>query len=632
MDVQASSMGSGGWAQLRGLRRDRAVLDTKVTAGTARRILAFARPYRRILLGFLGLVLVDAILGAVNPLILRAIIDKGIVGKNSGLVVTLACVAASIAIIDGLVSLTERWLSASIGESLILDLRSKVFAHIQRMPLAFFVRTQTGALVSRLNHDVVGAQQAFTDLLSNMVGNVIGVGMVLIAMSFLSWQITVVALILLPMFLIPARYVGQRLGSMTRNGYDLNAKMNMVMNERFGVGGAMLVKLYGDPDFEREEFESRARAVRDIGVAQAAYSRVFFVALGLTASLATAFTYGFGGLKVVHGELMIGTLVALTAYLGRLYGPLTQLSNLQLDIMTAVVSFERLFEVLDLEPSLAAPMHPQPLPDGPAVLAFSGVSFHYPAAEEVSLASLEAVATLEAGETSMVLRDVSFTAEAGQVVALVGPSGSGKTTISMLAARLYDPVAGEISLNGVGLSELEPSDLRSAIGMVTQDPHLFHDTLAANLRYASPKASDEDIEAALARAQVLDLVKRLPDGLETLVGERGYRLSGGEKQRIALARVFLASPRLVILDEATAHLDAESEVKVTAALEEALSGRTALVIAHRLSTVRHADQILVINEGSVAQRGTHDELLAQGGLYAELFAQQFASQESGTAN
>lgn len=626
--MRASQMqGMGSFAQLRGLRRDRSVLQASVTKGTVKRILATARPYRRVLTGFLALVLLDAMLGAVNPLLLRAIIDKGILGGDRGLVVQLAAIAAGLAVVGALIGLGERWLSASIGESLILDLRSQVFDHVQRMPLAFFVRTQTGALVSRLNHDVVGAQQAFTDLLSNMVGNVIGVAIVLGAMAVLSWQVTLIALLLLPMFLIPARFVGQRLGGMTRSGMDLNAKMNMSMQERFGVGGAMLVKLYGDPDHESEEFHARAAAVRDIGVTQALYSRIFFVALSLTAALATAFTYGYGGLKVIDGVLAVGTLVALTAYLGRLYGPLTALSNLQLDVMTAVVSFERLFEVLDLEPSLKAPEHPRPLPPGPARLEFSHVAFSYPTAEEVSLASLEAVATLEDAGAEEVISDLDFVAEPGQVVALVGPSGAGKTTTSMLAARLYDPTRGEVRLNGVDLRELDPGELRRAVGVVTQDPHLFHDTLGANLRYGNAEASDEEVREALARAQVLDLVDRLPDGLDTLVGERGYRLSGGEKQRIAIARVLLAAPRLLVLDEATAHLDAENEVKVTRALSEALEGRTALVIAHRLSTVRDADQILVVDGGRVAERGTHDQLLAAGGLYAELFATQFAGQE-----
>jgi len=590
-------------------------------------MLAFARPYRRVLAMFMVVVIIDAFVAAVNPLILRSIIDKGILGKNSSLVVTLALVAAGLAIADAGLSLFERRVSAVIGESLIYDMRSKIFRHIQSQPIAFFTRTQTGALISRLNNDVVGAQQAFTDLLSNVVGNLVLVVLVLVTMLILSWQITVVALVLLPIFLIPARKVGARLGGMMRSGMDLNSEMNMVMTERFNVSGAMLSKLYGRPADEADLFEDRAGRVRDIGIAQATYMRIFFISLTLTASLATAFAYGFGGVAAIHGTLQIGTVVALTAYLGRLYGPLTQLSSLQLDVMTTLVSFERFFEVIDLEPLVAEAEDATDIPSGPASVRFDHVSFTYPTADQVSLASLEAVATLDRTISGEVLHDVTFEIAPGTITALVGPSGAGKTTISALLARLYDVDGGAVSINGLNVRDATESSLRSVMGVVTQDAHLFHDSLRANLLFARPEATEEDLHKALEDAQIRDLVLSLPQGLDTIVGERGYRLSGGEKQRVALARLLLKAPALVVLDEATAHLDAESEAAVQRALAETLSGRTSLVIAHRLSTVRNADQILVIDDGRVAERGTHSELLARGGLYAELYETQFRRQD-----
>jgi ATP-binding cassette subfamily B protein len=590
-------------------------------------MLAFARPYRRVLAMFMVVVIIDAFVAAVNPLILRSIIDKGILGKNSSLVVTLALVAAGLAIADAGLSLFERRVSAVIGESLIYDMRSKIFRHIQSQPIAFFTRTQTGALISRLNNDVVGAQQAFTDLLSNVVGNLVLVVLVLVTMLILSWQITVVALVLLPIFLIPARKVGARLGGMMRSGMDLNSDMNMVMSERFNVSGAMLSKLYGRPADEANLFEDRAGRVRDIGIAQATYMRIFFISLTLTASLATAFAYGFGGVAAIHGTLQIGTVVALTAYLGRLYGPLTQLSSLQLDVMTTLVSFERFFEVIDLEPLVAEAEDATDIPSGPASVRFDHVSFTYPTADQVSLASLEAVATLDRTISGEVLHDVTFEIAPGTITALVGPSGAGKTTISALLARLYDVDGGAVSINGLNVRDATESSLRSVMGVVTQDAHLFHDSLRANLLFARPEATEEDLHKALEDAQIRDLVLSLPQGLDTIVGERGYRLSGGEKQRVALARLLLKAPALVVLDEATAHLDAESEAAVQRALAETLSGRTSLVIAHRLSTVRNADQILVIDDGRVAERGTHSELLARGGLYAELYETQFRRQD-----
>jgi ATP-binding cassette subfamily B protein len=620
-------MGGGGWAGMRSFRQDRTVLDHRIKKGTTRRMLRFAVPYRRILTIFVPVVVLDAVVGAVNPLILRDIIDKGILGHNTGLVIGLAILAAGLALVGGVLSLYTRRISAVIGEGLIFDMRSKVFRHIQRMPLAFFTRTQTGALVSRLNNDVIGAQQAFTTLLSNVVGNLITVVIVLVAMFFLSWQITLVALVLLPCFLIPARLVGRRLGAMTREAYGLNAEMNMVMNERFNVSGAMLVKLYGRPEAEAEFFDDRAARVRDIGINQALYARLFMVALTTTAALATAFAYAYGGVAAIHGELAIGTVVALTAYLARLYAPLTQLSNLNLDVMTTLVSFERIFEVLDLVPMIEEVPDAATIPRGPATIELAHVDFSYPIAEDVSLASLEAVATLESVPRQEVLHDVSFTVGPGQMVALVGPSGAGKTTISSLVPRLYDVTSGSLRINGIDVRQATLGSLRDSIGVVTQDPHLFHDSLRANLLYAQPDATDDEILAALEQAQVLPLVASLPDGLDTVVGERGYRLSGGEKQRVALARLILKAPDVVVLDEATAHLDSESEAAVQQALKMTLTGRTSLVIAHRLSTVREADQLLVVDGGRIVERGTHAELLAADGLYAELYRTQFADQD-----
>jgi ATP-binding cassette subfamily B protein len=613
---------------LRSFHQDRSVLQHRVKKGTTRRMLRFAMPYRRILMVFVPVVVLGAAAGAVNPLILRAIIDRGILGKNAGLVVELALAAGGLALVTAGLSLYQRRVAAVIGEGLIYDMRSKVFGHVQRMPLAFFTRTQTGAMVSRLNNDVIGAQQAFTTLLSNVVGNLVTVLIVLGAMFYLSWQITLIALVLLPAFLISARVIGRRIGSLTKEGYDLNAQMNMVMQERFNVSGAMLVKLFGRPDSEQRNFDKKAARVRDIGIVQALYSRIFLVALVLTASLATAFAYGFGGVEAVHGALGIGTIVALTAYLARLYGPLTQLSNLNLDVMTTLVSFERIFEVLDLDPMIKERPDAVAIGRGPASIEFDHVSFSYPSAEEVSLASLEAVATLESPVRTEVLHDVSFRVEAGQMVALVGPSGAGKTTISLLVPRLYDATAGSVRVSGVDVRDATLDSLREAVGVVAQDPHLFHDTLRANLLYARPEASDEELTSALEQAQILPLVASLPDGLDTLVGERGYRLSGGEKQRVALARLILKAPDVVVLDEATAHLDSESEAAVQEALRRALVGRTSLVIAHRLSTVRDADQLLVVDAGRIVERGTHRELLAAGGLYTLLYHTQFADQEA----
>ena len=611
---------------MRSMRRDESVRGHKLARGTLRRIVGFAAPYRRMLAGFLALVVVDAAIGTANPLIYREIINRGIIRHDSGVVIALAVLVAALAVLDAGLSLLQRFASSRVGEGLIFDLRARVFGHVQRMPLAFFTRTQTGALVTRLNNDVVGAQQAFTDTLSSVVSNLITVSIVLVTMLLLSWQITLVALTLLPVFILPARWVGRRMQSITRESYALNAQMNTTMTERFNVAGALLVKLFGRQDEERRGFEQKAARVRDIGITQAMYSRVFMASLLLVATLATALVYGWGGVLAVNGVLDVGTVVALTAYLQRLYGPLTALSNVQVDVMSALVSFERVFEVLDLPPMIDERPDAIAIPRGAARIEFDHVDFAYPSAEEVSLASLESVAVLDRTPTSQVLFDVNFTVEPGQMVALVGPSGAGKTTISHLVPRLYDVRSGAVRLNGVDVRDATLESVSSAVGVVTQDAHLFHETIRSNLLLARPDATDEELREALRGAQILRFVDSLPDGLETVVGDRGYRLSGGEKQRIAIARVLLKAPDIVVLDEATAHLDSESELAVQHALRTALAGRTSLVIAHRLSTVREADMILVIDDGRVVERGRHDELIAAGGLYSELYRTQFETQ------
>jgi ATP-binding cassette subfamily B protein len=619
--------GGAGRMGMRSLSRDRKILQHQLKKGTLPRILKFAKHYRPALIFFLTVVILDAIISSVSPLLLREIIDVGIHHHRAHLVIGLAVATAILAIFDAGLQMVERKISAIIGEGLIYDLRAEVFRHIQEMPIAFFSRTQTGALISRLNNDVIGAQQAFTDLFSNVVGNVVLVLIILIVMLTLSVPITLVALILLPVFLVPARRVGRKLGTLFQRGMELNAEMNMVMSERFNVAGAMLVKLFGRPNEERAAFEQRAAQVRDIGIHQATYQRYFFISLSLTASLATAFAYGFGGVEAVHGVIAVGTVVALTAYLARLYGPLTQLSNLNIDYMSAMVSFERLFEILDLEPMIKESPNARTIPDGPAELRFNHVDFSYPGAEDVSLASLEAVARLDDTPRTPVLHDITFVVKPGTMTALVGPSGAGKTTISMLISRLYDVDAGSVTINGLDIREATTASLNATVGVVTQDAHLFHDSLRANLLFAKPDATDEEIARALAAAQIADLVASLPMGLSTVVGERGYRLSGGEKQRVALARLLLKSPRVVVLDEATAHLDAESEAAVQRALDETMNQRTSVVIAHRLSTIRSADQILVVDEGRIIERGTHAELHDRVGLYRDLYETQFAGQE-----
>ena len=619
-------MAGGGWHLMRSFRRDDSVRSQQLSEGLIGRIFRFAAPYRRMLGVFLVLIVVDAAIGAANPLIYRAIIDDGILPKHSGVVVELALLLAGLAVLDAGLSLAERWISARVGEGLIFDMRTKVFAHFQQMPVAFFTRTQTGALVSRLNNDVLDAQSAFTNTLSSVVGNVIGVAVTLVAMFLLSWQITLLALALFPIFVLPARWVGRRIQAITRESYNLNARMTSMMTERFNVAGALLVRLFGQPLREIRSFEEKAGRVRDIGVTQAMYTTVFMASLLLTASLATALVYGWGGLLATSGALQVGTVVALTAYLNRLYGPLTALSNVQVNVMTALVSFDRIFEVLDLRPLVAERPDPVEIPRGPASIEFDHVDFSYPTAEEVSLASLESVAVLDQAPSSQVLHDVSFTARPGELVALVGPSGAGKTTISHLVPRLYDVRAGAVRIDGIDVRDASLESLHRVIGVVTQDAHLFHDTIRANLLYAKPDASDQELLDALRAAQILPLVQALPDGLETVVGDRGYRLSGGEKQRIAIARLLLKAPDIVVLDEATAHLDSESEAALQLALRSALAGRTSIVIAHRLSTILDADQILVVVDGRIVERGTHADLLARDGTYAELYRTQFERQ------
>jgi ATP-binding cassette subfamily B protein len=614
---------------LRSFGQDASVVNKTIKPGTAKRTLRFAAPYTRLLAVFLFVVILDAAIGIANPLIYRSIINQGILKGNAGLVIQLAMLVGVLAIFDGAFGLTQSYLSAKIGARIVLSLRTKLFEHIQQMPLAFFTRTQTGALVSRLNNDVSGAQSAFTDILSNVVGNLITVALILGAMFVLSWQITLAALILLPLFIFPARFWGRKLQAITRESYDLTASMNNLMVERFNVAGAQLAKLFGRRQDESKAFEAKAARVSDIAVKRTIYGRIFFTALLLMASFATALAYGWGGLLAIKHVLDVGTVVALVSYLARLYSPLVGLSNIQVSVMTALVSFERVFEVLDLPPMIQEKPDAIAVPAGRARISFDHVSFRYPTASEVSLASLESLAVPNHGaadETGekLVLRDITFNVEPGQLVALVGPSGAGKTTITQLIPRLYDVQSGAVFVNGVDVRDAKLDSLRQGIGIVTQDAHLFHDTIRANLLYAKPDATDAEIAEALRAAQIFPLIASLPQGFDTLVGERGYRFSGGEKQRLAIARLLLKAPDIVILDEATAHLDSESEAAIQRALEIALAGRTSIVIAHRLSTILKADQILVVQDGRIVQQGTHAELVEQHGVYAELYQLQFS--------
>ncbi len=636
-------MNPASWQAMRSFSRDSSVTRQRLKPGTVRRVASYARPYRRELIVFMIATALDAVVTVAVPLLLGQIVNK-IEAKDTRAVLVIAGAVAGFAVFDAFLSIAQRWYSARVGEGLIYDLRTEVFRHVQQQPIAFFTRAQTGSLVSRLNSDVIGAQQAITSTLSGVVSNVLSLILVLAAMFYLSWLVTVAALVLIPLFILPARALGRRMQRLTRESMQLDAAMGSTMTERFNVAGAMLVKLFGRQGEESEVFAGRAARVRDIGVVTAMYGRVFFIALVLLASMATALVYGLGGSLVIGGTISLGALVALASLLSRMYGPITALSNVQVDVMTALVSFDRVFEVLDLRPLIQdrpgatalprtqAGAGTRSAPPGRAApdIAFDHVSFRYPAASEVSLASLESIALPapeHAGANQEVLRDVTFRAPPGQLTALVGPSGAGKTTITHLVSRLYDPGEGAVLIGGHDIRDVTQASLHDVIGVVTQDAHMFHDTIRANLAYARPGATEHELEQACRAAQIWDLISALPDGLDTIVGDRGYRLSGGEKQRIALARLLLKAPSVVVLDEATAHLDSESEVAVQRALKTALAERTSLVIAHRLSTIRDADQILVIDDGQVRERGRHEELLAAGGLYAELYQTQFASQE-----
>jgi len=613
---------------------DPSVKSQKLKPGTVKRIISYGTPYKSQINIFLFTVVVEAILVVATPLLLRELIDKGVIPKDAALVTKLALLVGLFAILDAGFNIFGRYFSARIGEGLIYDLRSQVFAHIQKQSIAFFTRTQTGALISRINSDVMGAQQAFTGTLSGVVSNVVSLVLVITTMMILSWQITIVSLVLLPVFLLPTKWVGKRIQALTRDSFNLNATMSSTMTERFNVSGALLVNLYGKPAKEESFFRTRARKVADIGVQTAMLNRVFFVGITSVATVATAFAYGIGGHLAIKGSISVGTLLAITALLIRLYGPLTALSNVRIDVMTALVSFERVFEVLDLHPMITDSENAKVLSKKGLSVAFTDVAFAYPRAEEISLASLESAAKPETVDSGEVLRGISFTAPAGTLTAIVGPSGAGKTTMSALLPRLYDVTKGAISIDGEDIRNFTVQSLRDSIGVVMQDAHLFHETISENLRYAKEDATEQEMIAACQAAQIWDLISTLPNGFDTMVGERGHRLSGGEKQRLAIARLLLKAPAIVILDEATAHLDSENEAMVQAALKEALKGRTSIVIAHRLSTVMDADQILVLEKGLIVESGKHEELIAKGGLYSELFARQdlTTNEKSSVAN
>ena len=610
------------WMSFRSLTADQSVKNQKLRPGTLKRIASFAVPYKASLTLFLITVVIDAFLIVATPLLLRRLIDEGVIPKNTELVTNLAIAVGVIAVADALFSMAGRWFSSRIGEGLIYDLRKQIFEHVQKQSIAFFTRTQTGALISRLNSDVIGAQQAFTSTLSGVISNLLSLILVALAMFTLSWQITLISLVLLPVFLIPTKWVGRKLQGYTRQSFDLNAQMSATMTERFNVSGALLVSLYGDSKKEKNEFAQKARRVADIGISIAMLNRIFFIALTSVAAVATAVAYGIGGHLAISGELTVGTLLAITALLARLYGPLTALSNVRVDVMSALVSFERVFEVLDLKPMVTDRVDAMNLTDTKLDLRFKDVSFNYPKAEEISLASLEITAKPEIVSSGEVLKDISFTVASGTLTGIVGPSGAGKSTISSLIPRLYDVNQGVISINGTDIRDYTIKSLRNSIGVVTQDSHMFHDSILVNLKYAKSDATSHEIEAACKSARIWDFIQSLPNGLDTVVGERGHRLSGGEKQRLAIARLLLKQPSLVILDEATAHLDSENEALVQAALKEALVGRTSIVIAHRLSTIAHADQILVIDNGEIVEQGKHEQLVEKRGLYFDLFERQ----------
>jgi ATP-binding cassette subfamily B protein len=603
------------------------VKDRKIDRGTLRRIVVFARPHKTRLTVFLVISVLTALLGVVTPILAGDVVRAINAGDAVSVVVWLAVAIAAVAVVDAGLSILNRWLSSLIGEGLILDLRTAVYDHVQRMPIAFFTRTRTGALVSRLNNDVIGAQRAFSNTLSGVVSNIVSLILTVVVMVSISWQVTALSVLLLPIFLVPARAMGGRLANLQREAAQHNASMSTQMTERFSAGGATLVKLFGRPDAEAAEFARRAGRVRDIGVRVAMLQTVFVTALTLVSALALALVYGLGGAQAILGNLDAGAVVTLALLLTRLYTPLTMLANARMDVMSAVVSFERVFEILDLVPLIQERPGARSLPAGPASVEFDDVRFAYPSAEEVSLASLEDVAVLDTRGGEEVLHGVGFTVLPGQTVALVGSSGAGKSTIAQLVARLYDVTSGAVRIGGTDVRDATFASLRETIGMVTQDGHLFHESIRDNLALVKPEATDEQLWDALARARMEHVIRALPDGLDTVVGERGYRLSGGERQRLTIARLLLAAPRVVILDEATSALDSTNEAYVQAALGEAMEGRTALVIAHRLSTIRSADQILVVEDGRIVERGRHAELLAVSGRYAELYETQFADQE-----
>jgi ATP-binding cassette subfamily B protein len=608
---------------LMGFRRDEQLRQRRLNREVLRRVLTYVRPYRLPLIGFVVAVIGAAVATAVPPLLFRSLLDNAIPDKNRQLVAVLAIAAVALAFANALLSLVQRWLSARIGEGLIYDLRVAMFDHMQRMPLAFFTRAQTGALQTRLNTDVVGAQQAVTSTLGTVVSNVINIAVTLTIMFALEWRLTILTLLILPAFLWPARRLGPRLQALTREGMQLNAEMNNLTAERFNVAGALLAKLFGRPGRDRAEFDGRARSVRDVGIRTAMYGRVLFVALGLVAAVGTAVVYLIGGNLAVSGTLTVGTVAAFVVYVGQIYQPLAQLTNARVEVLTTLVSFERVFEVLDFPPAIADDPAALPLRNAVGRIEFDHVWFRHPPGNQVSLASLEAAGTVGSTDPSdWILRDVSFTVDPGETVALVGPSGAGKTTIAMLVPRVYEVVEGAVRVDGDDVRGFTQDSLHAAVGLVAQDPHLFHDTIQANLRFAAPDATDAELERALRAARLWDVVSALPHGLETVVGERGYRMSGGEKQRLAIARVLLKDPAIVILDEATSHLDSESEIAIQRALDEALRGRTALVIAHRLSTIVAADRILVVDAGRIVESGSHDELLARRGLYFDLYQTQ----------
>jgi ATP-binding cassette subfamily B protein len=610
------------WMSFRSLTADQSVKNQKLKKGTFKRIVSYAKPYKVSLILFLITVVIDAFLVVATPLLLRQLIDQGVIPGDGSIVTRLAFTVGLIALADAVFNMIGRLFSARIGEGLIYDLRKLIFEHVQKQSIAFFTRTQTGALISRLNSDVIGAQQAFTATLSGVISNVLSLILVTGAMLVLSWQITLISLCLLPLFLYPTKWVGRKLQGYTRESFNLNAEMSSTMTERFNVSGALLVSLYGNQENEKNTFGAKARKVADIGISIALLNRIFFIALTSIAAIATSVAYGVGGHLAINKTITVGTLLAITALLARLYGPLTALSNVRVDVMSALVSFERVFEVLDLQPMVQNKENALVLNSTTPSVEFKSVNFAYPKAEEISLASLEMIAKPELVDSGVVLKGIDFVAKPGTLTGIVGPSGAGKSTISALIPRLYDVTDGAILIDGVDIRDLSIESLREHIGVVTQDSHMFHDSILANLKYANEKASEEEIVEACKSAQIWDLISALPNGLDTIVGERGHRLSGGEKQRLAIARLLLKKPSIVIMDEATAHLDSENESLVQAALKIALAGRTSLVIAHRLSTIAHADQILVLENGLIVERGTHEELIAKNGLYFDLYQKQ----------